>query len=633
MKRAAVVIGVNRTGGLPVLDSAARGAREVADWLEAEGFEVVCLTDEREPVSHIAVRDAVFGFVTKPARYHQLVLYFSGHGQWHSRADHWLLSGAPTYPGEAVNLVSAADAAAASGIPSVVFISDACRSIPDTVTGQRVEASPIFPNHNLRAPTKVDSFCATGEGAEAFEGEIDGRPQSLLTAALRSAYIAPQPGMVAMVDVDGQPMAVVPNRRLEDFLQGRVDALLARIDRRREQRLEINVPSADRVFIARAQAVPTVPAAMPAPMPVPGEPPSAGAEPASIEPGWRPADAAPAPAPAWADAGTGMGAVRRELNERGFAPGGRSPVLAPQPEAVEGRVRRRLPDLEHSHFESGTGFVVQGAQVVEAVWRASLAGGALEAAVLEPGTAGAGGAPALVRVQGPEGSMHVPPQQVGSVALRFADGRCAVLAALPGYLAHVRVKASGVAHVNYVPSAYGFRWDDYAPRRAEADRLRALVALAAEHGVFRLSTDREAQALADRVRTGKSADPALGVYAAYAYAQAGRERWVLDVQRHMRDDLQAGLFDVRLLASRELGDEPFDALPLAPACPLLTQGWSLLAPRGVAVPAPLQRAAAHLCNSLWTTFEPAGADEVIAWAAGAGAGESGARAHSPGDDA
>ena len=63
MKRAAVVIGVNSTGGLPVLDSAAPGAKEVAHWLRDEGFEVVCLTDETDPVTHIAVRDAVFRFV------------------------------------------------------------------------------------------------------------------------------------------------------------------------------------------------------------------------------------------------------------------------------------------------------------------------------------------------------------------------------------------------------------------------------------------------------------------------------------------------------------------------------------------------------------------------------------------
>ena len=39
-KKAAVVIGVNKTGDLQPLKSAAKGARRVARWLEGEGFRV-----------------------------------------------------------------------------------------------------------------------------------------------------------------------------------------------------------------------------------------------------------------------------------------------------------------------------------------------------------------------------------------------------------------------------------------------------------------------------------------------------------------------------------------------------------------------------------------------------------------
>jgi hypothetical protein len=49
-KRAAVVIGVDRVGDLPRLNAAASGARTVADWLTAEGFEVKRFTDGQQPV-------------------------------------------------------------------------------------------------------------------------------------------------------------------------------------------------------------------------------------------------------------------------------------------------------------------------------------------------------------------------------------------------------------------------------------------------------------------------------------------------------------------------------------------------------------------------------------------------------
>src|SRR5688500_18956678 len=95
-KAAAVIIGVDKTGGFDPLKSAARGAREVAAWLKSEGFDVECLTDgPGTPVTATAVSTAISKFATKPPTYDLLVVYFSGHGQWHTRADHWLLSGAP----------------------------------------------------------------------------------------------------------------------------------------------------------------------------------------------------------------------------------------------------------------------------------------------------------------------------------------------------------------------------------------------------------------------------------------------------------------------------------------------------------------------------------------------------------
>lgn len=40
MQKAAIVIGVNKTGDLPVLNAAVAGAAQVADWLRGEGFQV-----------------------------------------------------------------------------------------------------------------------------------------------------------------------------------------------------------------------------------------------------------------------------------------------------------------------------------------------------------------------------------------------------------------------------------------------------------------------------------------------------------------------------------------------------------------------------------------------------------------
>ena len=228
MKKAAVVVAVGRTGQLTPLNSVASGARRVAKWLKAEGFVVKCLTDQKRPVEFSQVEKAVTAFVTNPPRYHLLLVYFSGHGYWHARGDVWLLSDAPVRADEAINLVAAMDLAKYSGIPNVIFVSDACRSIPNTRGGVRVEGRGLFPNYDdIAKASTIDCFRATSEALPAYEGNINGKSQSLLTAALILAYEEPKATMVLKVVQGGKTIKVVPNQRLKEYLQEKVDALLA----------------------------------------------------------------------------------------------------------------------------------------------------------------------------------------------------------------------------------------------------------------------------------------------------------------------------------------------------------------------------------------------------------------------
>ena len=127
---------------------------------------------------------AIEAFVTSPPQYHLLVVYFSGHGYWQARADLWLLSGAPTKPQEAINLRAAIDLARYSGIPNVVFISDACRSIPNTRGGAYVDGIAAFPSYDdVVDESKVDSIKATSEARPAYEGSIGGTQRSVLMHA------------------------------------------------------------------------------------------------------------------------------------------------------------------------------------------------------------------------------------------------------------------------------------------------------------------------------------------------------------------------------------------------------------------------------------------------------------------
>jgi hypothetical protein len=573
MRKAAVVIGVNKTGSLTPLSSAAAGAERVAKWLKEEKFDVECITDKTGVVEYADVKRAIAKFVTLPPRYHLLLVYFSGHGYWQARSDVWLLSGAPVQADEAISLETAMDMAKYSGIPTVVFVSDACRSIPNTRSGAKIDGRGGFPNYEeISAASKIDYFKATSEALAAYEGTIGGEAQSLLTAALMAAYEKPEAHMVCQVVEGRETIHVVPNRRLEDFLQKKVDELLAAIDPRLSQRIEANVPSSDDVYLGRAR-----------------RPPIAGGGPES-----RPPRSVP-------DPGRGAAAAVSRSLSRGPGAGGLE-IVAVQDAETEQELQGRLPARAWDHFETQMGFVVRGAAIMRAV-----------ASPAQPGqvqlfAAGDGGSsPGVVRVEWPGVGVAVDPV---SVALQIADGRCVILAGLPGYIGHVTFDGTGMSNVSYVPSSNHPRWSDYVYRRDEVDRLRATVALAVDHNTLRVASSGSANALADRIRIGKAIDPTLGLYAAHAFSQAGNEEQVVSILRYMRMDLNADLFDIRLLATRH-PEARQPAVPVVPFCPMLTQSWHFLRPRRVELHPSLQGATSGLCGSLWSTFEPEAAASIM----------------------
>lgn len=244
-----------------------------------------------------------------------------------------------------------------------------------------------------------------------------------------------------------------------------------------------------------------------------------------------------------------------------------------------------------THFETETGVCVSGTPVVSAL------GVNIGVELLTPGGASRAG---LVR-------LHPGPQPVGGLMLRFADGSGTVLAAVKGYIAGLVVDGGRVLNVSYVPSQNNWRWSEYQQQHARLERLRAIVAASARLGVFQVDRDK-ANVVADEIGYMRSIDPTLGLYAAYAYADAGLRDHVRSVQGFMRSDLNADLFDVAMLAGTLSGSH--QGPPVVPFCPMLGQGWGLLRVRGVKLPAALSRAADHLRPALWTTFEPAGMDII-----------------------
>lgn len=570
--RAAIVIGVDRPEGLPVLRAAASGAREVEKWLGAEGYFVQSFIDDAGPVRAHGLYDAIAALI-EPGNLDQLVVYFAGHGFLNAgRNEMWLLSEAPRNASEAVDLEDCVFAARESGAKNVVFISDACRSTPDSLKSSRMRGYQIFPNLDVarRRRPDVDQFFATLPGKESNEAPVSesaAQFEGIYTTALIAAFQSPQGDIVRAVN----GVNVVSTRMLKAYLAQEVPKRAQAKSLRLNQRPESIIESDSDAFIAKAAAI-----AVPAPPDVP--------EPAPVATIGHLVDSE------FKLAGLTQLSLRLALPTAVVA----AAVGGPSFRSAQNIVRDvQIPD----NLMVASGVAVVGADLKSFV-----------------------GGPRTKTERRPWDDEHSAYVQVdlgearaGSLVVAFAEGGGTVVAALPGFVATVVVERGLVSNVSYVPTRDSFRWQEYASEGPRIDDLRATVAASAQFGEFRIEGDREARTrkardIADKIRVGKVLDPTLGLYAAYAYAGADIMDQVLSVRDFMRGDLRTVLFDVAMLANER--SKPFERQDAFPFCPMLSQGWSLLRVKGVRLAPEAEAARDHLLPALWTTFDSEAIDAL-----------------------
>jgi len=247
-------------------------------------------------------------------------------------------------------------------------------------------------------------------------------------------------------------------------------------------------------------------------------------------------------------------------------------------------------------FETETGFFVSGAKVSKVIINQDFYRWEL-ATNKKPGS---------IR-------LHPRSNKPASAAIRFSDGSGTVIAALRGYIGTVVVDDGRVVSVTYTRSGRGLSG---SPEERRLSQLRRLVATSARFGTFRIAgqgSDREkrAEELADWIRMFKRIDPTLGIYAAYAYADADITNQIESVREYMLHDINGQIFDVALLADKLSNLPPGDRTGIAPFCPMLSQGWGLLRIANVQLHPQIDMARDHMEQALWTTFKKEGMPLVI----------------------
>lgn len=578
--RAAVVIGVDKAGSLPKLNAAASGATQFADWLEGEGFAVSRFVDgdDRPPVRVNPIFEAIDGIV-RQGTVDQLVIYFSGHGFLNSYRELWMLSGAPNNPNQAISLVECERLSKRTGIPNVVFISDACRSTATSLAADSVRGSVIFPAPpgGGAVQTKVDMFMATQEGDPAYEvgvAESTNNHYGIYTQSFLEAFRKPEDDMVTQLG----DLEVVLNKDLEGWLSRDVNRRAQLASLTLQQRPETNVLSEQYIGkVNRASTGDEI--SLPAPEPTIAE----------------------ATTLAFTSRGFGSLAGTSLSNETAVRESSQTEALNRANglvQAAEDLSKPMLtPGLTGYPPPAGWGWAynttlaVYGAKVAEIYTnrRFATARRVMFAPVEQ-----------VDRI-----NIDLRDQQPATVAVRFEDGSGTVVAGLQSYMGTIVVEDGRVVSVTYHRTA-----EDEDRRVIQ---LRGLVAASARYGTFRIggrdSGDRAA-ALADAIRVAKRVDPALGLYAAYAYSEADLLEQVRSVRSFMRHDINGQIFDVELLADELGGTSPAERDGIAPCCPMLSQGWGLLRISRVSLQRNIEAARDHIEPALWTTFRESGMNLV-----------------------
>ena len=257
MKKALISIGIGRTGGsLPPLKGAVQDARDIYAWGQRQGFDCTLLVDEANKVRVADAFEALQEYLNA-GTYSQIVVYFSGHGILQAPGcELWLMSAAPGNPNEVINVPASMTNARSCGLEHVVFISDACRTLPTNLHQAALgQGGHLFPYLNIQSPLpELDVYYATLPGDPAHEitgDEAAKRERGLFTGCLLDALSGGVHEVLTDLDISGVLSRVVHGRPLKIWLATAVPIAAEHASVVLRQKPEIRIESDNSKFLAR----------------------------------------------------------------------------------------------------------------------------------------------------------------------------------------------------------------------------------------------------------------------------------------------------------------------------------------------------------------------------------------------
>jgi hypothetical protein len=602
-----ISIGINNTDGLQPLAAAVSGAKDFANWGQSQGYSITLFTDEGGGIVNEYQIFAEIKRIIDTKTCEKLIVFFSGHGILKGPSQEvWLLSDARNNPNASINLTGSIYNASTSGIPYVVFISDACRVLPNELEFTGI-GSLIFPiSNDTGQDCYIDLLYATRPGSPALEvastkgAKRVGLFTETIVEVLNGRYpelIKEQTGNSLNSYYDLQKLVEDPSYKKMDSGRWFINTINS------EQSIKSIVADKARKIKITLSQNPEIKLQHQNPKPNLSEFDDEKAKnillfAQNTIKGKTSTDKIILDG---VHENLKNGLHTYDVENNSFKSILNSLDSIPTNINMYNLKSNLVKKAEiifdakgKQSFETQTGFTVIGATIKEVLMNCDF------------------------EILDQHNKLHIRVfnnNDTYSALIILKNGQSIPVAVLQGYVGTLVFEKNSLLTINYTPSENSHKYYDFKKYESNINFVRAFVAGAANEGfnyskVFQNDFGKDGNInysnAGSYLRQGKSLDPSLGLYAVYAYIQEGRTKEIKSVYNSMRNEPDNIIFDVSMLADMI----SYDYNKTASFCPMISLGWAYLQKFQDFVPPLVLEASKSLVPNLWTTFDKRGTEII-----------------------
>lgn len=605
-----ISIGIDKANGLTPLGGAVSGAKDFEQWGKSQGYTTSLFSDDSKNVSQSDIFNEI-NKIVDAKNCEKLIIFFSGHGILKSPSQEvWLLSNAKHNPNESINLTGSIDNARTSGIPYVVFISDACRVLPNELqfTGNGSVVFPICDDTDQDC--SIDVLYATRPGNPAFEqnSKNNAKKFGLFTQTIVEVLNGNYPELIKAKNTEESLTnfydlaSLKANVKYKNLPTGNGKWHINTINS--ESSIKSIVAEKSRNISITLKQNPDIRIQHQNPKPSLAEFDDDIAKKLLISTNNQVINKISTDKiiVEGIQDHLDVGLSDNDTNNKSFKSILQNFDAIPQSLDIYNLKSNLVKNSEfiydsngRNSFETQTGFTIVGTTIKDII---------------------VNGEKQIFLENNKQQIRIYPNVNFNSALIILKNDHSIPVAILEGYIGTLVFEKNKLLTINYTPSRNTYKYHFFEQNENKINFVRAFVASAANEGfdyskTFRNEFNKDGYSnfgnAGSYLRQEKSLDPSLGLYAIYAYRQEGKFKDIKSIYNYMMNENNKMIFDVAMLADMIEKEK----LRLTPFCPMISIGWAYRQKFEKHLHPLILEAANSLVPSLWTTFDKKGTEILI----------------------